>query len=67
VSYGSPKSNYLQTQSFAGALSPYDGISGSNPGTDVSHNLSLDYVQPINDKLHWKWVQKQFSAHYNKY
>ncbi|MDW9381471.1 TonB-dependent receptor domain-containing protein [Chryseobacterium sp. JV558] len=51
VSYGSPKSNYLQTQSLAGALSPYNGILGSNPGTDSSHNLSIDYVQPINDKV----------------
>jgi outer membrane receptor protein involved in Fe transport len=51
VSYGSPKSNYLQTQSLAGALSPYNGILGSNPGTDASHNLSVDYVQPINDKV----------------
>lgn len=51
VSYGSPKSNYLQTQSLAGAFSPYNGISGSNPGTDSSHNLSIDYVQPINDKV----------------
>lgn len=49
VSYGSPKSNYLQTQSLAGALSPYNGISGNNPGTDYSHNLSIDYVQPINE------------------
>lgn len=51
VSYGSPKSNYLQTQSLAGALSPYNGILGSNPGTDSSHNLSIDYMQPINDKV----------------
>lgn len=51
VSYGSPKSNYLQTQSLAAALSPYDGISGRNPGTDTSHNLSVDYVQPINDQI----------------
>lgn len=51
VSYGSPKSNYLQTQSLAAALSPYDGFSGSNPGTDTSHNLSVDYVQPINDQI----------------
>lgn len=51
MSYGSPKSNYLQTQSLTGSLSPYDGISGSNPGTDTSHNISVDYVQPINDNI----------------
>lgn len=63
VSYGSPKSNYLQTQSLAAALSPYDGISGRNPGTDTSHNLSVDYVQPINDQITLEMGTKAFFQH----
>ncbi|AZA56367.1 outer membrane beta-barrel protein [Chryseobacterium shandongense] len=63
VSYGSPKSNYLQTQNLAGALSPYDGILGSNPGTDASHNLSVDYVQPINDKVTLEMGTKAILQH----
>ncbi len=51
MSSGLPKSNYLQTQSLAGALIPYNGISGSNPGRDTNYNLSIDYVQPITDKV----------------
>jgi len=63
VSYGSPKSNYLQTQSLAAALSPYDGISGRNPGTDTSHNLSVDYVQPINDQITLEMGTKAIFQH----
>jgi outer membrane receptor protein involved in Fe transport len=63
VSFGSPKSNYLQTQSLAGAFSPYNGISGSNPGTDSSHNLSIDYVQPINDKVNLEMGTKVIFQH----
>lgn len=63
VSYGSPKSNYLQTQNLAGALSPYDGILGSNPGADTSHNLSVDYVQPINDKVTLEMGTKAILQH----
>jgi ferric enterobactin receptor len=63
VSYGSPQSNYLQTQSLAGTLSPYDGISGSNPGTDVGHNLSLDYVQPVNDNVTLEMETKAIFQH----
>lgn len=51
MSSGLPKSNYLQTQSLVGVLTPYSGISGSNPGTDTSHNLSIDYVHPVNEKV----------------
>lgn len=63
VSYGSPKSNYQQTQSLAGGFSPYDGILGSNPGTDTSHNLSVDYVQPINDKVTLEMGTKAIFQH----
>lgn len=63
VSYGLPKSNYLQTQSLAGALSPYNGISGSNPGTDYSHNVSIDYTQPINDKVTLEMGAKTVQQH----
>jgi ferric enterobactin receptor len=63
VSYGSPKSNYLQTQSLAGGFSPYNGISGSNPGTDTSHNLSVDYAQPINDNVTLEMGTKAIFQH----
>ncbi len=63
VSFGSPKSNYLQTQSLAEALSPYDGISGRSPGTDTSHNLSVDYVQPINDNVTLEMGTKAIFQH----
>jgi outer membrane receptor protein involved in Fe transport len=63
VSYGSPKSNYLQTQSLAGGFSPYNGISGSNPGTDTSHNLSVDYAQPINDNITLEMGTKAIFQH----
>lgn len=63
VSYGSPKSNYLQTQSVSGAASPYSGISGSNPGTDSSHNLSIDYVQPVNDNVTFEMGAKTILQH----
>ncbi|AZA53848.1 MULTISPECIES: outer membrane beta-barrel family protein [Chryseobacterium] len=63
VSYGSPKSNYLQTQSLTGAVFPYDGFSGSNPGTDTSHNLSVDYVQPINDQITLEMGTKAIFQH----
>lgn len=64
-SFGSPKSNYLQTQSLAGSIIPYDGISGSNPGTDSEHNLSVDYVQPINDKITLEMGTKAILQHIN--
>ncbi|SHK35072.1 TonB-dependent receptor domain-containing protein [Chryseobacterium polytrichastri] len=63
VSYGSPNSNYLQTQSLTGGLSPYNGISGQNPGTDYTHNLSIDYVQPINDKITLEMGTKAILQH----
>ncbi|MDV7698058.1 TonB-dependent receptor [Chryseobacterium soli] len=63
VSYGSPKSNYLQTQSVSGASSPYSGISGSNPGTDTSHTLSVDYVQPVNDNVTLEMGAKTILQH----
>ncbi|MFP3597296.1 TonB-dependent receptor domain-containing protein [Chryseobacterium sp. SIMBA_029] len=63
VSYGSPKSNYLQTQSVSGASSPYSGISGSNPGTDTSHTLSIDYVQPVNENVTLEMGAKTILQH----
>lgn len=63
VSYGSPNSNYLQTQSLTGGLFPYNGISGRNPGTDYTHNLSIDYVQPINDKITLEMGTKAILQH----
>lgn len=63
VSYGSPKSNYFQTQSWSGASSPYNGILGSNPGTDYSHNISIDYIQPINDHITLEMGAKTIFQH----
>jgi ferric enterobactin receptor len=63
LSYGSPKSNYLQTQSLAGALSPYNGTSGSNPGTDFNHELSVDYAQPVNDHISFEMGAKAILQH----
>ncbi|SDQ66903.1 Outer membrane receptor proteins, mostly Fe transport [Chryseobacterium soldanellicola] len=63
VSYGLPKSNYFQTQSLTGALFPYNGISGSNPGTDYSHNLSVDYVQPVNENATFEMGAKAIFQH----
>lgn len=63
VSYGTPKSNYLQTQSLKTASSPYNGISGSNPGTDYSHNIAIDYVQPINEKVTLEMGAKTILQH----
>ncbi|MGE8431074.1 TonB-dependent receptor domain-containing protein [Chryseobacterium joostei] len=62
-SYGSPKTSYMQTQSLSGALFPYNGISGSNPGTDNSHNLSVDYVHPLNDNIVFEMGAKTVQQH----
>ena len=51
TSNGSPNTNYVQTQSNAGASTPYTGISSSNPGTDNNLNISVDYVHPISEKF----------------
>ncbi|HTA62152.1 MAG TPA: outer membrane beta-barrel protein [Bacteroidia bacterium] len=51
TSNGTPNSNYVQTQSNAGASTPYTGISSSNPGTDNNLNISIDYAHPITEKF----------------
>jgi outer membrane receptor protein involved in Fe transport len=51
ASYGSPYSRFLQSQSYTGQLLPYAGSSGTNPGKDRQHNISIDYTQPVNDHL----------------
>ena len=51
TSNGTPNTNYVQTQSYAGASTPYTGISSSNPGTDNNLNISVDYVHPVSEKL----------------
>ncbi|WP_284462705.1 TonB-dependent receptor [Chryseobacterium sp.] len=62
-SYGSPKTSYMQTQSLSGAVFPYNGISGSNPGTDNSHNVSVDYVHPLNDNVVFEMGAKTVQQH----
>ncbi|MFI5141205.1 MAG: outer membrane beta-barrel protein, partial [Bacteroidia bacterium] len=51
TSNGTPNSNYTQTQSYAGASTPYAGSSSSNPGTDNNLNISVDYTHPITEKF----------------
>ncbi|PSL45585.1 outer membrane receptor protein involved in Fe transport [Chitinophaga niastensis] len=51
ASYGSPSSRFLQSQLYDGQTLPYAGTSSSNPGNDRQHNISIDYVHPVNNKL----------------
>ncbi|AZA84434.1 TonB-dependent receptor [Chryseobacterium lactis] len=62
-SFGSPTTSYFQTQSLSGAASPYNGISGNNPGTDNSHNLSVDYVHPLNENVIFEMGAKTVQQH----
>jgi outer membrane receptor protein involved in Fe transport len=43
-------SEYRQMQSQGTADTVYSGIYGSNPGTDLETNISLDYAQPLGEK-----------------
>lgn len=63
VSYGTPNSGYVQTQSLAGSSFPYNGISSNNPGTDNSHNISVDYVHPVNEDLVFETGVKTVQQH----
>nr|WP_315032543.1 TonB-dependent receptor [uncultured Chryseobacterium sp.] len=62
-SLGSPNTSYFQAQNLSGASSPYNGISGSNPGTDNSHNLSVDYVHPLNENITLEMGAKTVQQH----
>ncbi len=50
-SYGIPNSNYVQTQSYAGSLTPYNGMVSNNPGKDNNRNISVDYIHPLTEKF----------------
>lgn len=63
VSYGTPESSYIQTQSLYGAAFPYNGTSANNPGTDNSHNLSVDYVHPLTDNITFEMGGKTVLQH----
>lgn len=63
VSYGTPESSYIQTQSLYGAAFPYNGTSANNPGTDNSHNLSIDYVHPLTDNITFEMGGKTVLQH----
>jgi len=65
ASNGIPNSGYIQTQSLDGATVPYTGISSSNPGTDKSANISMDYVHPVNDNLLFETGIKTVQQHIN--
>lgn len=63
VSYGTPESSYIQNQSLYGAAFPYNGTSANNPGTDNSHNLSIDYVHPLTDNITFEMGGKTVLQH----
>lgn len=63
VSFGTPESSYIQTQSLAGAAFPYNGISANNPGTDNSHNISVDYVHPLTEDIVFEMGAKTVQQH----
>lgn len=63
VSYGTPESSYIQTQSLYGAAFPYNGTSANNPGTDNSHNFSIDYVHPLTDNITFETGAKTILQH----
>lgn len=63
VSYGTPESSYIQTQSLNGTVFPYNGISANNPGTDNSHNISIDYVHPVSDNITFEMGAKTIFQH----
>ncbi|GAA5088477.1 outer membrane beta-barrel family protein [Chryseobacterium ginsengisoli] len=63
VSYGTPESSYVQNQSLYGAAFPYNGTSASNPGTDNSHNISVDYVHPLTDNITFEMGAKTVLQH----
>lgn len=65
TSNGTPNSNYTQTQSYAGASTPYAGSSSSNPGTDNNLNISIDYVHPISEKFTFETGVKHVEQNIN--
>ncbi|MGZ3883710.1 MAG: TonB-dependent receptor domain-containing protein [Bacteroidia bacterium] len=38
---------YLQTQKFVAPDSLFAGSNGKNPGTDMQHNIAINYTQPL--------------------
>ncbi|HKC67792.1 MAG TPA: outer membrane beta-barrel protein, partial [Bacteroidia bacterium] len=65
TSNGTPNSNYVQTQSYDGSNTPYTGTSSSNPGTDNNLNISVDYAQPVTEKLAFEAGVKHVEQHIN--
>ncbi|SEW25870.1 Outer membrane receptor proteins, mostly Fe transport [Chitinophaga sp. YR573] len=50
-SSGTPRNEYLQSQTYNNAVFPYTGSSSNNPGTDIEHDLSIDYSHKVNKNL----------------
>jgi outer membrane receptor protein involved in Fe transport len=50
-SYGTPRSNFTQTQIYSGEDMPYSGSANSNPGTDNTTNFSIDYAHPFTESF----------------
>ncbi|MES2134082.1 MAG: TonB-dependent receptor [Bacteroidota bacterium] len=62
-SFGTPKSNYVQTQTYNGSSNAYAGLSGNNPGTNNESNISIDYAHPVNDNLSFETGVKTVQQH----
>ena len=50
-SFGKPRNNYSQIQSYTNELISYSGTSGNTPGNDRQTNISIDYAHPITKKF----------------
>lgn len=50
-SFGKPVTQYNQQQIYSDEILPYSGLSSNNPGRDNQHNISLNYVRPVNKNI----------------
>lgn len=48
-SFGVPNTNYAQTQTYQGQVSPYTGTSSNNPGKDRETEIAIDYTHPLKE------------------
>jgi ferric enterobactin receptor len=51
ASYADNSSSYFQQENYINFLRTPTGSSSNNPGKDKQTNISIDYTQPINDKV----------------
>ena len=50
-SHGTPRSDFMQTQTYSGQAFPYSGSASINPGTDNQTNISVDYAHPVSEQF----------------